>query len=68
MSNTNRTLKGKLYEFKLYNSVNTLIRVYVPVMRKYTGECGRWDKVEGKFYTSPNKVRFVGGPVKVSGG
>ncbi len=60
-------LRGRLYYCKIYVK-GTLERDFIPVMQKYTGICGLWDKVHNIFYISPNTVRFVGGPVKVSGG
>ena len=49
---------GKLYYTKMWHN-NKLIRDFIPVQR-LSGEMGMLDKVEGKFYTSPNGVAFNG--------
>ena len=49
----------KLYYFKIYEG-QTLVRDFVPVLQVSTRRYGLWDKVEGKFYTSPNGIEFSG--------
>ena len=49
----------KLYYFKIYSG-QTLIRDFIPVLQVSTRRYGLWDKVEGKFYTSPNGMPFSG--------
>ena len=50
----------KLYSCKIYDE-DELVRDYIPMYRKSTKEYGLWDRVEEKFYTSPNGVKFTGG-------
>ena len=50
--------KGKIYYTKMWHN-NELVRDFIPVQRKF-GMMGMYDKVEGKFYTSPNGVAFSG--------
>ena len=45
---------------KLYNN-GVMVRYFIPVYRKNDGKIGLLDKIEGKFYTSPNGVEFTGG-------
>ena len=52
---------GRLYGLKLYNASGTLIRDYIPMYQISTDTYGLWDRVEEKFYTSPNRVKFTGG-------
>lgn len=52
---------GKLYGFKLYNASGTLVRDFIPMYQISTDTYGLWDRVEEKFYTSPNGVKFNGG-------
>ena len=56
----NNNLKCKIYGCKIYDGT-ALVRDYIPMYRKSTKEYGLWDKVEGKFYLSPNGVSFIGG-------
>ena len=53
------TTKGKLYYLKIYNG-ETLVRDYIPMYKISTDTYGLWDRVEEKFYTSPNGVKFTG--------
>lgn len=50
-------LLGVIHYFKLYEG-NTLVRDFVPHCQD--GEWGMLDKVENKFYTSPNGEKFGG--------
>lgn len=50
----------KLHYLKLYNN-GVMVRYFIPVYRKNDGKIGLLDKIEGKFYTSPNGVEFTGG-------
>lgn len=56
----NNVYKGRLYYFKIYDGT-TLIRDYIPMYQISTDTYGLWDRVEKKFYTSPNGVKFTGG-------
>lgn len=51
---------GRVYYFKIYYN-GVLVRDFIPVYKKSTKQYGLWDRVEGKFYTSPNGVKFIGG-------
>ncbi len=50
----------KLYSCKIYDGT-TLIRDYIPMYQISTDTYGLWDRVEKKFYTSPNGIKFTGG-------
>lgn len=50
----------RIYYLKIYNN-GILVRDFIPVRRKSDGKIGMLDKVESKFYTSPNGAKFIGG-------
>lgn len=50
----------RIYYLKIYNN-GILVRDFIPVRRKSDGKIGMLDKVENKFYTSPNGNEFTGG-------
>lgn len=50
----------RIYYLKIYNN-GILVRDFIPVRRKSDGKIGLLDKVESKFYTSPNGAKFIGG-------
>lgn len=50
----------RVYYLKIYND-GILVRDFIPVRRKSDGKIGMLDKVENKFYTSPNGAEFTGG-------
>lgn len=50
----------RIYYLKIYND-GILVRDFIPVCRKSDGKIGMLDKVENKFYTSPNGAEFTGG-------
>lgn len=50
----------KIYYLKIYND-GILVRDFIPVRRKSDDKIGMLDKVENKFYTSPNGAEFIGG-------
>lgn len=50
----------RIYYLKIYND-GILVRDFIPVRRKSDGKIGMLDKVENKFYTSPNGAEFTGG-------
>ena len=50
----------RIYYLKIYND-GILVRDFIPVHRKSDGKIGMLDKVENKFYTSPNGAEFTGG-------
>lgn len=50
----------KLYSCKIYDGT-TLVRDFIPVYKKSTKQYGLLDRVNEKFYTSPNGVKFIGG-------
>lgn len=54
-----QSIKAKIYSCKIYEN-NTLVRDFIPVLQVSTRRYGLWDKVEGKFYVSPNGTPFSG--------
>lgn len=52
-------MSGRLYSCRIWDE-STLVRDFVPVLHLPTFTYGLWDKVERKFYTSPNGVKFTG--------
>ena len=50
---------GKFYSLKIYDN-ETLVRDFVPAMRKSDNVLGLYDKVEGKFYTNQGTGTFLG--------
>lgn len=52
----------RLYSLMIWIG-GVLLRDYLPIQRLSDGEVGLWDKVEGRFYTSPNGTNFVCGGV-----
>lgn len=52
--------KAKYYYFKIWDN-DILIRDFIPVRRVSDLEIGLFDRVENKFYTSPNGNKFIGG-------
>ena len=50
----------RVYSFKIYNG-DLLVRDFIPMYQKSKDLYGLWDRVENKFYTSPNGVKFTGG-------
>ena len=50
----------KLYYCKVWIN-GELARDFIPVRRRSDGKVGLLDRVENKFYTSPNGAEFVGG-------
>lgn len=59
--------KNQLADIQLINFQNipykndALVRDYVAAKRKKDGKVGLFDKVENKFYTSPNGTEFIAG-------
>lgn len=51
---------GKMTYCKIWQS-GTLVRDFIPMYQISTDTYGLWDRVEEKFYTSPNGVKFTGG-------
>jgi hypothetical protein len=51
-----------MYSRKIYNN-GVLIRDYIPVQMKETGEIGLWDKSEKKFYGNAGSGTFIAGEV-----
>ena len=49
----------KLYSFKIYDDT-TLVRDFVPVMRKSDNILGLYDKVHNQFYTNQGTGTFIG--------
>ena len=61
-TNTGWPAKMDAFAYKIIDTrTNTLVRDYVPVRQCCTGIYGLLDKVENKFYTSPNGTKFTGG-------
>lgn len=62
--NTNNSLsipmKGKIYYFKMYNG-DTLVRDFVPCIRKSDNEIGMYDLVNKQFYTNQGTGTFIAG-------
>ena len=56
-----RNFVGKMYYFKIYDNGN-LVRDYIPVKMKDSGEIGFYDKVNGIFYKNVGTGAFIGGP------
>lgn len=54
---------GKLYYFKIFDSNNTLVRSFIPVIRKSDKKPGMFDLVEQKFYTNQGTGEFLTGPI-----
>ena len=52
--------KFKLYKLQ-FSKNGTLVRDFIPMYQISTDTYGLWDRVEEKFYTSPNGVKFSGG-------
>lgn len=52
--------RQKLYYCKVWIN-GELARDFIPVRRRSDGKVGLLDRVENKFYTSPNGAEFVGG-------
>ena len=49
----------RLFSAKIYDS-GIAVRDYVPAKRKRDGAIGLFDKIERKFYMSPNGTEFIG--------
>lgn len=59
---------ARIYYFKVYDRVtNELVRDFIPVKMKDTGEVGLYDKVEEKFYQNKGTGTFVAGPEQLAG-
>lgn len=56
-----RNFVGKMYYFKIYDNGN-LVRDYIPVKMKDSGEIGFYDKVNEIFYKNVGTGAFIGGP------
>lgn len=52
--------KARLKTAQIYKN-DILVRDYVAAKRKKDGKVGLFDKVENKFYTSPNGTEFIAG-------
>lgn len=52
--------KARLKTAQIYKN-DVLVRDYVAAKRKKDGKVGLFDKVENKFYTSPNGTEFIAG-------
>jgi hypothetical protein len=50
---------GRVYSLKLYRN-NVLVRDYMPMFKKSTGEYGLNDNLNGVFYGSANNNKFTG--------
>ena len=51
---------GNVYYFNIKENGKYIMKL-IPVKRKSDGMIGMYDKVGGKFYTSPNGAKFSGG-------
>ena len=61
-SKDGRSFVGNIYSFKVWNG-NTLVRDFVPVVRKSDSVAGMYDRVEGKFYSNAGSGSFTVGQV-----
>lgn len=52
---------GRLYECKLYDHNDVLVREYIPVKRLSDNAIGLYDKVESKFYSNSGTGVFTAG-------
>lgn len=52
--------KARLKTAQIYKN-DVLVRDYIAAKRKKDGKVGLFDKVENKFYTSPNGTEFIAG-------
>ena len=52
----------RLYNFRIYNSSNILVRDFIPVLDGNGTPC-MYDKVERKFYYNAGTGQFIAGPV-----
>ena len=59
-SKDGRSFVGNIYSFKVWNG-NTLVRDFVPVVRKSDSVAGMYDRVEGKFYSNAGSGSFTVG-------
>ena len=52
----------KIYNFKMYNSSNNLIKDFIPVKRYADDVICLYDKVSGEYFTNAGTGTFVAGP------
>ena len=52
--------KARVHSFKIWDSSGTMVRNFIPVMRKSDGEVGMYDLTNRKFYVSIDGVKFNG--------
>ena len=52
--------KARVHSFKIWDSSGTLVRSFIPLMRKSDREIGMYDLVNNKFYLSIDGVKFKG--------
>ena len=52
-------IKARTYSCQIYDN-DVLVRDFVPVKRKVDNMIGLYDTVNNRFYTSPNKTKFIG--------
>ena len=57
----NHYSKIKLYKLKIYDENDTLVRHFIPVIRKADNKPGMYDKVTGNFYTNLGTGEFTYG-------
>lgn len=58
-------VSGKLYSSKIIIN-DTLVRHFIPVVRKIDNVAGMYDLVEGKFYGNLGTGSFIAGPVVIT--
>ena len=56
----NTIVKSRIYYLQITQG-SEIIRDFIPMYQISTDTYGLWDRVEEKFYTSPNGVKFIGG-------
>ena len=59
--------KSRIYDAKIYDK-DVLVRDFVPVRNKYTGEIGMYDLANNTFYHNDGTGDFIAGPLVTSGG
>ena len=58
-SNEKILQKTDIFDFKIFNEENEMVRDFVPVLRNSDGKLGFFDTVEKKFYESPTGNEFT---------
>lgn len=59
-SGADTIVKSRIYYLQITQG-SEIIRDFIPMYQISTDTYGLWDRIKGKFYTSPNGAKFVGG-------